>query len=178
MTQYEYLLERVHLPADGKQLAARLNELGSQGWRLVMSTTVNASLLWFIRELGDGPPIEPPIEPPEEVTEPPVVIDAPYASGPSGEASATVGETVNCTMGNWEGEPSRYAYLWKRRLAGGQVIPLNNETGPEYDTATQDGGNSVFCAIEASNDYGQAYSESNDVAVSASEVVEPQRKKK
>jgi hypothetical protein len=83
-------------------------------------------------------------------------------------------------MGNWEGEPSRYAYLWKRRLAGGQVIPLESETASTYDTTDTDEGGAVFCSLEASNDFGQGYAESNDVSVIAADEAEvvPQGKRK
>ena len=68
-------------------------------------------------------------------------------------------------MGNWENEPSRRAYLWKRRYSDGRVVPLENETEPEYTAVELDRGKSVFCAMEASNDLGQAHTESNDVDI-------------
>lgn len=165
MASYEYRIEIIKLPSDNDELTDQMNEIGAEGWKLVLATMVNDSRLWFIREVQDDTP-ELPEPPPEEVTEPPVVVDRPYASGPSGSPSAAVGEVVSCTMGNWENEPSRYAYLWKRR-SGEQVQPLESQTGNEYTTTAQDAGKSVFCTLEASNDFGQAYTESNDVAVTA-----------
>ena len=37
--------------------------------------------------------------------EPPVNVDVPYV--------AQEGSVLTCTMGNWEGEPSHYAYQWR-----------------------------------------------------------------
>jgi hypothetical protein len=36
---------------------------------------------------------------------PPVNVDVPYAS--------QVGNVLNCTMGNWQGEPTTYVYQWQ-----------------------------------------------------------------
>jgi hypothetical protein len=168
MTPVEYKIVQFTLPIDDDDVTAQLNALGAEGWRLIIGSLVNEARLWFMRE-GTGV-VDPPVDPPPEEGEPPVVIDAPFASGPAGTI-ARVGEQVSVTMGNWEGEPSRYAYLWKRRLAGGQVIPLENETASTYDTTVTDEGEAVFCGIEASNDFGQGYSESNDVSVIAAEEV-------
>ena len=168
MASYEYRIEIISLPADNDELTDQMNEIGAEGWKLVLATMVNDSRLWFIREVQDDTPELPePPEPPDEVTGPPIVVDEPYASGPSGQPSAAVGEVITCTMGNWENEPNRRAYLWKRRHPDGHVTPLENETEPEYTAVELDRGNALFCAMEASNDFGQAHTESNDVTVTA-----------
>ena len=41
----------------------------------------------------------------EPATAPPVNVDVPHVSG-----TGTVGSTLNCTMGNWQNEPTSYAY--------------------------------------------------------------------
>src|SRR4029077_9394468 len=40
-------------------------------------------------------------------SQPPINRDVPYVGG-----SGTVGGTLTCTMGNWTGEPTGYAYAW------------------------------------------------------------------
>jgi hypothetical protein len=77
---------------------------------------------------------------------------------PSGEAPALVdtphvtqsGATLNCTMGNWSGEPTSYSYLWQ---LDGVDAPPALATG---DRAVQPGdvGKSATCVVTATNAAG------------------------
>jgi hypothetical protein len=107
-----------------------------------------------------------PLPEPPPAQAPPVVRDIPYASGPSGHPTATVGDTVGVTMGNWENEPTAYGYAWKVRETGG-VVDLNGEIAPTYETQDADGGNAVFCAVTATNALGSTSVDSNDVVIEA-----------
>lgn len=103
--------------------------------------------------LGDIVPADPLEQPPPA----PVVVDVPHVSG-----AGMVGEALNCTMGNWEGEPTSYVYQWK---ADGVT---NLGTGPDYVVADTDVGHSITCVVTASNAGGSAEAPpSNAVAVTA-----------
>ena len=49
-------------------------------------------------------------------------VDVPLVTG-----DGTVGATLNCTMGNWDGEPTGYAYSWQpmawRSARRGRITP-------------------------------------------------------
>lgn len=87
---------------------------------------------------------------------PPVVVTAPHVDGSGGTAA---GDTLECTMGNWENEPTSYAYQWLR----------NGATRPSSTTnaviiAAADAGTILSCRVTASNAAGAgAPSTSNGV---------------
>ena len=113
----------------------------------------------------DASPPEIPPEPPDPPpTEAPIVRDQPYASGPSGEMSALVAETVNVTLGNWENTPDTYEFLWKRR-SGGTVNAIAGQTEQTYVATEGDANKSVFCTVLATNVVGQGAVDSNDVTI-------------
>jgi hypothetical protein len=88
---------------------------------------------------------------------PPVNVDVPHVSG-----GGTVGSTLNCTMGNWDGEPTSYSYRWLNEDAA----PVGN--GPDYVAQAGDEGHSLACTVTATNAYGStAAPPSNAVAVTA-----------
>jgi hypothetical protein len=90
---------------------------------------------------------------------PPSVVDVPYVS----PETAMVGELLNCTMGNWNGEPESYTYSW--RHAGD---PVEIGTGASYTTVAGDADTSVQCVVSATNSAGTASAPpSNSVAVTA-----------
>jgi hypothetical protein len=90
-------------------------------------------------------------------SEPPTCTTAPYVSG--GEA---VGDTLNCTMGTWTGEPTDYAYQWK----GDGATDLGS--GPDYTILASDAGTSITCIVTATNAAGSAAAPpSNAVEVAA-----------
>jgi hypothetical protein len=87
----------------------------------------------------------------------PLVVDTPYVGG-----TAEVGGTLNCTMGNWRGEPTSYAYQWKRD--GTNV----GDGTASYVVLAADGGHSITCVVTATNGAGStAASPSNAVEIPA-----------
>ena len=73
-------------------------------------------------------------------TAPPVNVDVPHVS--------QAGDVLTCTMGNWQGTPSSYAYQWQ--LDGVDV-------GADADTITvtaADAGKTATCVVTATNDLG------------------------
>jgi hypothetical protein len=97
-----------------------------------------------------------PAPSPASVAGPPVNRDVPYASG-----TGAVGSTLNCTMGNWYGEPSSYAYRW---LSDGS--PALNGESANYVVVTGDQGHTFTCVVTATNANGStAAPPSNPVVV-------------
>lgn len=96
-------------------------------------------------EIGD---IEPPPEPEPEPVQPPATVDTPQLSG-----IAAVGETLSCSMGNWTGEPTSYAYGWKSQegMSGPIDLPAAGDT---YVVDANDAGMDIFCVVTATNDAG------------------------
>jgi hypothetical protein len=86
----------------------------------------------------------------------PSVADTPHVDG-----VGTVGETLTCTMGNWEGEPTDYAYLWESDSE-------DVGTASSYVVAATDAGHSITCTVTATNAWGStAAPPSNAVEVAA-----------
>jgi hypothetical protein len=89
---------------------------------------------------------------------PPVNVDVPHVSG-----TGAVGATLSCTMGNWEGEPTSYAYQW---LGGTSTLG----TGETYTVGESDVGASITCVVTATNAFGSTTappSNAIDVAAAA-----------
>ena len=83
-------------------------------------------------------------------------VDVPNLSG-----NGAVGETLTCTMGNWQGEPTGYAYDWK---SDGTAI--GGASGNTYVVAADDAGKSITCVVTATNAGGSTEaSPSNAVQV-------------
>jgi hypothetical protein len=104
---------------------------------------------------------EAPLEPPPEgangapATAPPVNRDVPHAT--------QSGTTLNCTMGNWEGEPTSYAYQWK-------IDGVNVGTGMATATHTvtpADVGKSATCVVTATNALGSTAAPPSNAVVIA-----------
>lgn len=102
----------------------------------------------------------PDTEPPPEggnnggqpATAPPVNRDVPHVTQD--------GATLNCTMGNWDGEPTSYTYQWK--LDGGDV----GDGSAAYAVQPGDAGKSATCVVTATNAIGStAAPPSNSVVV-------------
>jgi hypothetical protein len=88
---------------------------------------------------------------------PPTVVDIPYVGG-----DGAVGGTLTCTMGNWTGEPTSYAYRWQRD--GADVA----SSTPAYVVDTADAGHSIACVVTATNMRGSTTAPpSNAVAIPA-----------
>jgi hypothetical protein len=58
------------------------------------------------------------------------------------------GDTLNCTMGNWEGEPTSYGYQWK---IDGAVAGTDSAT---HTVAAADVGKAATCVVTATNAHG------------------------
>jgi hypothetical protein len=85
---------------------------------------------------------------------PPVVVDVPHVS--------QTGAVLNCTMGNWQGEPTGYAYAWQ---ADGVA---NGGTEATYTVKPEDAGHSLACVVTATNAMGSTVAPmSNAVAIPA-----------
>jgi hypothetical protein len=99
----------------------------------------------------------PGYEPHQEApTAPPAVVDVPAVS----PGTAGVGDTLTCTMGNWDGEPASYSYQWKSDGAA------DLGTGDTYVVAASDSGHSITCIVTATNDLGSTEAPpSNAVAI-------------
>ena len=79
----------------------------------------------------------PPVDPPS-------VIDAPFVS----QTGAGVGSVLNCTLGNWNGEPTSRTYQWKR---GATVVGTSS---PSYTVTAPDIGQLFTCTMVATNGVG------------------------
>jgi hypothetical protein len=85
---------------------------------------------------------------------PPVNVDVPHVS--------QTGAVLNCTMGNWNGEPTAYAYAW---MADGVA---NGGTEATYTVKPEDAGHSLACVVTATNAMGSTTAPmSNAVAIPA-----------
>lgn len=97
----------------------------------------------------------------DEDASPPQVVDVPAVTvGGSVVASCAVGDTLACTMGNWDHVPTGYAYSW---LAGSATVG----DGPSYTAQPGDAGQSLSCSVTASNAVGSTTVVSNAVSVAA-----------
>jgi hypothetical protein len=84
---------------------------------------------------------------------PPVNVDVPFVS--------QTGATLSCTMGNWMGEPTAYAYAWHN-----DGVAVAGATDPTYTVQPDDSGHSLACVVSATNALGTtAAPMSNAVAV-------------
>jgi hypothetical protein len=72
---------------------------------------------------------------------PPVNVDVPYAS--------QAGATLNCTMGNWTGEPTAYAYQW---FVDG--VAREGASSATYAVQPDVVGHSAACVVTATNANG------------------------
>ena len=82
----------------------------------------------------------------------PVVVDVPLVT--------QSGATLNCTMGNWQGEPTSYAYAWQ---INGSAVGTDQAT---YEVQAGDVGGTATCTVTATNAAGStAAPVSNSVTV-------------
>jgi hypothetical protein len=83
------------------------------------------------------------------------VAGAPDAPAPPGQAPVNTavpavtqtGSTLNCTMGEWTGEPTSYAYAW-------QIDGVSAGTNSSSYDATSDVGKTATCTVTATNAAG------------------------
>jgi hypothetical protein len=81
--------------------------------------------------------------PPGTATAPPENVDVPTIMG-----TGVVGETLTCTMGNWNNEPTGYTYAWQ---SDGTA---NSATGASYAVPPGDVGKAISCVVTATNAIG------------------------
>lgn len=70
----------------------------------------------------------------------PVNVDVPHVQ--------QLGPVLNCTMGNWEGEPDNYTYRW---LIDADEVGADK---PNHQVTTDDIGKTATCIVTASNRTG------------------------
>ena len=75
-----------------------------------------------------------------EAMEPPVNVDVPYVE--------QAGDTLTCTMGNWNGEPTHYSYQWYVDGA-----PAGTDS-PSLQLSQADIGKTASCVVTAGNAKG------------------------
>jgi hypothetical protein len=91
--------------------------------------------------------------------DPPINIDIPHAIQQD--------NVVDCTMGNWTGAPTGYAYQWKNDGAD-----IGDGTVP-YTITAGDVGHTITCVVTATNAAGStAAPPSNDVVVTEPTTIE------
>jgi hypothetical protein len=93
-------------------------------------TAEEAQRLADLGVTGDAPP----------PTDPPANIDVPHVS--------QAGAVLTCTMGNWSGTPTAYAYAWQ--LDG---APIGTDAAT-YDVQAADVGLTATCVVTATNAAG------------------------
>ena len=87
-----------------------------------------------------------------EATAPPVNVDVPHVQ--------QQGNQLTCTMGNWEGEPTSYTYVWHI-----DDTPLG-EDADTFPVTEEDIGKTATCQVTATNAKGSTQAPmSNDVVV-------------
>jgi hypothetical protein len=118
--------------------------------QVVGYTCHTCSRAWEQRTASDGATTLVNLPP---ATEPPVLIDIPYA--------AQEGDALTCTMGNWSGEPVSYDYQW---VSGGTT---RVGAGATYAVAPADVGQSLTCVVTATNRHGSTTAPPSNVVVVA-----------
>ena len=123
----------------------------------------------FLRDAGYVQMGLDPEDPSNELTDPDVPV-VPPEGGNGGATAAPVnrdipfvdqsGSEMRCTMGNWDGEPTSYAYQWK---LDDTDIPGD---GPILPVVSADVGHIATCVVTATNAHGStAAPPSNAVVV-------------
>jgi hypothetical protein len=83
---------------------------------------------------------------------PPVVVDVPFVSQSDG--------VVNCTMGNWRGEPTSYAYAWQK-----DGVAISGATSATYTVTADDAGHGLACVVTATNALGSTVAPASNAVV-------------
>jgi hypothetical protein len=92
-------------------------------------------------------------------TSAPVNVDVPHVS--------QAGAVLTCTMGNWLGAPTAYAYQWRGDAAD---IGAGGDT---YTVTPGDAGTTITCVVTATNANGStAAPPSNGIAIAAEVATE------
>jgi hypothetical protein len=96
--------------------------------------------------------IAPLTSPPDKPTN----LSPPVITG-----TVQIGQALSCSTGSWTGSPTGYAYQWSRNGTA-----ISGATGSSYTIQTPDQGDTLTCAVTASNDAGSAASTSTSRSVS------------
>lgn len=97
---------------------------------------------------------------PHGPTSPPVNIDIPFLSLATG--TGVPGDTISCTMGNWDYEPTSYSY---RMLRDGVPIAGAPGAANPYTIAAADRGTEITCLVSATNAVGTGTSSPTNAVV-------------
>jgi hypothetical protein len=95
---------------------------------------------WLNNDRSNAPQIQALVDALTATTAAPVNVDVPYVT--------QVGATLTCTMGNWTGSPTGYAYAW--HMDG----VANGATGAVYTVQPDDSGHDLACVVTATNAVG------------------------
>lgn len=87
----------------------------------------------------------------------PVNTTAPAITG-----TASVGQVLTVSNGSWTNSPSGYSFQWK---SGG--VDIIGATSQNYTVLNGDAGNSISCAVTASNSGGNTTAVSSSVTIAA-----------
>jgi hypothetical protein len=87
-------------------------------------------------------------------------------SPPTIAGSPQLGATLTATTGTWSGNPSSYAYQWRRcDTSGGSCAAIAGATSSTYTLAGADVGATIRVAVTASNSGGSSTAVSDPTAV-------------
>jgi subtilisin family serine protease len=91
----------------------------------------------------------------------PVIATAPPSAPPANTGApkitgtATVGQTLSASTGNWTEHPTAYAYQWRRcDTKGNNCAAIELATTSSYTLVQGDGGNTLRVSVTASNALG------------------------
>jgi hypothetical protein len=88
---------------------------------------------------------------------------APQSSGaPQVTGSTSIGSTLTCSQGSWQNDPTSFTYGWQEN---GTAIA--GATSATYAIAPADAGDTIVCAVTATNPAGSVTAVSNSVTVVA-----------
>jgi hypothetical protein len=107
-------------------------------------TPEEAARLAELGVVGEGGPSPP-------ATDPPGNVDVPVVS--------QAGDTLTCTMGNWTGTPTGYAYQWQ--LDGADV----GSDAATHTVTSADAGKSAACVVTATNAIGSTAAPASNAVV-------------
>lgn len=95
---------------------------------------------WLNNDRGNADQIQALVNALTATLAPPSNTDVPYVS--------QAGSVLSCTMGNWTGEPTSYAYAWHSDGVA------NGGTGATYTVQAADSGHDLACVVTATNGVG------------------------
>ena len=95
------------------------------------------------------------------IKDPPLNTALPVVSGPP-----TEGQTLTTTNGSWSGDPTGFAYQWRRcNSSGGGCSSIGGATSSSYVPAGADVGSTIRAVVTATNAGGSTPATSDQTAV-------------